>query len=179
MRKVLQLLALGIVFFSSSSSIMAQKKATPLKKESPQKVTQKAVKNDTIDLDKIFIEQETSGNTSVKVDDSVMARASESGTKVFERTEEILSRERHSISSDSSGINSGNAIFSCTVQCRGSLYAVGARFENYRVNGNDGDKAAENAREQAGNTVCKGGGKGDFSRAWWGEVNVTSCKKQN
>lgn len=71
--------------------------------------------------------------------------------------------------------SSSDAVYTCTVQCRGSLYATGARVEHFRVNGKNQDNAAENARDEAGKSVCKGGGKGDFSRAWW--ADVVSCAR--
>ena len=81
-------------------------------------------------------------------------------------------------SSSSSGSSGGGRVFICSMICRGSLMAVGTKVDAYRVMGRDRDHAAENARSEAGKTLCKGGGKGDFTRAWWADVSSTSCRAE-
>lgn len=113
----------------------------------------------------------TASKSVAEVNDEVLLHAKRHNA-------ELNAARSSSSGSTSSSSGGGGRVFVCSMVCRGSLMAVGTKVEAYRVMGRDADQAAENARSEAGKTLCKGGGKGDFSRAWWADVSATSCRPQ-
>jgi hypothetical protein len=138
--------------FVFCSLLWAQKNNVPQKKEVSKKQVQQPEKNQTIDLDKIFSEQESPSKTNTSIDSAVFSSAEESGRKVFDRTEEIRNEERRKIESYSRQ-ETGGATYACSVTCTGSWWASGANI-NVTLMANGEEKAKEIAATQA-DPLCR------------------------
>lgn len=129
-------------------------------------------------IDDAFNAQNKQSTVRTTVDSTIYSKTNDSSHQVFDRNREVEQRRREEFRTQSGGESGGKGakIYACDGRCVGSLFAVGINFKGYKVNGNDADSAAENARREAEHGVCEGGGKGDHSRAWWAEVSSTNCK---